>query len=196
MSRGLVLDPSLVVSLEVIPFLLKLVVKSPHEVTFDGPVVDVEGALTEAHDLVFWVVSGVNSAHAVLDVGVVAGHSLAVLTPWVRLLFGTVKVNSLGGHVGVWALNTGARTVSINISVGILEASEPGGANISGKRPLANPDGVLDAEGGAQGATIVITVGTDVTVGAPPGEVLMGVHDNVVHIIIFEEIVPVGSEAE
>ena len=49
---GLVLDPALVVGGDVVPSWLELVANSPHEVSLDSPVVDIESTLAETHDIV------------------------------------------------------------------------------------------------------------------------------------------------
>ena len=99
------------------------------------------------------------------------------------------------GHVGFGAGN--ALALAGSVCVSIVEAAEPVGADIGSERPLTDPDVVFDVLGMAHGATIFIAVGADVVVSTAPCEVLMGVHDNVLNVIVLEEIVPrVGIEVE
>jgi len=88
-------------------------------------------------------------------------------------------------------------TLTGGVSVGVVETSEPGGADVSGEGPFTNPDVVLDFLGVAHGATVLIAVSTDVAVRATPSEVLMSVHNNIPHVVVVEHVVPVvGVEVE
>lgn len=74
------------------------------------------------------------------------------------------------------------------ISVGsivIVKATEPHGADICSKRPFSDPDIVLNS------TEMSVTVGVTIAVGlnalrAPPGLIEMGVHDDVLHIVVRE----------
>lgn len=55
-SRSLVLDPALIVGVNVTPSRLKLVAHGPHEVALNIVVENVHSALSKAHDLVISVV--------------------------------------------------------------------------------------------------------------------------------------------
>ena len=161
--------------------------------SIDHAVEDVKGALTKAHNIVVIVEIGVDGAGTVLDGGVVALKTGRTVGAEVGVC--AVEIDSLGGHVRGRALNTLASTASI--SVGIVEASEPKGTDVGGEGPFTNPDGILDVLSHVHNRTVVIAVEADVSTALPPGEVLMSVHDNVFHIIIFEKIVPgVSIEAE
>ena len=184
--------------MDVVPPWLELVADSPHEVAFDSPVVDVECALAETHYVVILEEIRVHSAGAVLNDGVVTRLLLAILSIGSELSGGAIEVDSLFGEVGCGALDTLASSSRIDIGVGIVETTEPKSANISGKRPLSNPDVVLDIKGSAHGTTIAIAVSADIIVMTPPGVVLMSVHDYIVPtVFIGEHVVPVaGTEVE
>jgi len=69
-----------------------------------------------------------------------------VRSEWSQFVGGSVEVGSiLRTQVTVWAFNSGA--VKDQVGVGVIEASEPHGAGVSGKSPLTNPDVVLDVLG-------------------------------------------------
>ena len=76
------------------------------------------------------------------------------------------------------------------VRVGVVETAEPQSAYVSSKRPFSNPNVVLEVLSVAHVATILVAVGADVIVRSTPGEVLMGVHDNVLVVTVLEEIVP------
>lgn len=78
-------------------------------------------------------------------------------------------------------------------SIGVVETSEPESANIGSERPFSNPDVVLDVSGVGNVLTVLVAVLADITVLATPGKVLMGVHDNVLVVIVLEEVVPHAS---
>ena len=162
--------------------------------TLNVAVEDVHDALAEAHDLIVRVEGGVDGASAVLDGGVVAVKTGGA--EGAKLLgAGTVEVDAVLGHVTVGALDALALTGGVGVA--IVEATKPEGAHIGGEGPLTNPDVVLEVLGVADSATVLVTVGADVTMSTTPGEVLMGVHDNVLVIVIVEKIVPgVGIEVE
>ena len=142
----LLLDPALVVRLNVVPSGLEFVAHGPHEVTLDGSVEDVHGALAELHNLVVAVEVGVDGTLTVLDDGVVAAQTLSRGAVGAVHFSSAVEVNSLLGEVRGWAVDALAST--LGISVGVVEAAEPGCAHIGGEGPLAHPDVVFDV--GAQ----------------------------------------------
>jgi len=158
-------------------------------VAFNCPIEDIHNALTEAHDLIVGVEGRVDGAGTILNGRLATSQtSRAVGT---KILGSAVKVGTVLFHVSVRALNALALTRSI--SVGIVEATEPEGANISSKGPFTNPDIVFDVESGAHKATVLVTVGANIAVLATPGEVLMRVHHNVLVVIIGKELVPESS---
>jgi len=106
-----------------------------------------------------------------------------------------IEVGTLGGEVSLGALNALASKSSI--CVGIVEASEPSGTDIGSKRPLTNPDLVFDLFSHAHVLAIAVAEFANVTLAAPPGEVLVSIHHNVLVIVIGEQIVPgVGIKVE
>lgn len=184
--RSVLVDPTGVVSLGVAPTGLELVAHSPHEVALDVAVEDVHDTVTKAVDLVAWIVGGVHSACAVLDDGVVKRQ--ASLSEWAQNIGGAVEVSTILLQVGVGTLD--ALAIATGWGVGIVEASEPKGADIGGKRPFANPHIVLEVLSVADVAAVLVTVLTDVSVDAAPGEVLVCVHDDVLVVIVSKEVVP------
>jgi hypothetical protein len=93
-------------------------------------------------------------------------------------------------HVTVGAFNGLASELVFGVAV--VEASEPKSAHISGEGPLTNPDGVfevLDAPVSHVG-TVAVAVGANVVLSCPPGHVLVSVNDDVLHVVISEEVVP------
>ena len=65
------------------------------------------------------------------------------------------------------------------------------GAGVSGKRPLSNPDGVLNILGWFEALFVVITVCHDIWLEfSSKADVLMCVKDDIIHISIREEGVP------
>ena len=105
-----------------------------------------------------------------------------------QLLGSAVEIDSIILQVRVGALNTLARARGIR--VGVIETAQPQSADIGGEGPFSNPDVVFDIVGVAHGAAILITVSANIVVLATPGEVSMGIHDNILMIIVQEEIVP------
>lgn len=67
---------------------------------------------------------------------------------------------------------------------------EPHGAVVSGKGPLTNPDGILDPGGLRQDERIDLRVLVDGQKMRPEEHVQMGVHHNVVHVVVLEKAVP------
>jgi len=155
-------------------------------VALNVAVEDVHDAATKTLNLIVGVEARVDGAGAVRDSCV--GSTLSSRAIWSKSLSRAVKVDGLLLQVGVWALDALARARSIGI--GIVEATKPESANISGEGPLTNPHVVLEIVGVADSATIFITVLADIAVLATPCEVLVGVHHYVLVIIILEQIVP------
>ena len=183
---GLVLDPALVVGVDVVPARLELVFHGPHEVGLDCSVEDVKSALAKAHDLVLSVEVRVDGARTLTNGGVIAVEARAAVRA--RLGSSAIEVGALSWEVSLGALDalTGAR----GIGVGVVEATEPGGAHIGGKRPLTNPHGVLDVLGHVHDLAVVVAIEADVAALLPPGEVLVSVHNDILDVIVCEEIVP------
>ena len=186
-------NPAEVIGADVVPSWFELIADGPHEVTLNILVEDGHDALTETHDLVVSVEDGVDSALAILD-----GRLLEVetsLSVWAKRICCAVKVDGVLIQVRVWALD--ALAIARWTSVGVVETAEPGGANVGSEGPLSNPDVVLDVVGLADVGTVFIAIFANVTMGSTPGEILMSVHDDVLHIIVLEQIVPhVGIEME
>ena len=130
----------------------------------------------------------VNCALTFLDYCMVGCLGLTILTVRSQLSFSAVEVDSMLIQVRFWAVNTLACASSV--SVGIVETAEPGGADIRGEGPFANPEIVFYLSNIGNGASVVIAVSANIIVLAPPGEVLMSVHNNVLHVIVIEKIVP------
>ena len=98
-------------------------------------------------------------------------------------------------QVRVWALD--ALAIARWTSVGVVETAEPGSTDVGSEGPLSDPDGILDVVGLADVGTVFIAIVANVTMRSTPGEILMSVHDDVLHIIVLEQIVPhVGIEME
>ena len=190
LSHGVVLDPASIVGCLVLPSLFELVSHGPQEVSINVVVEDPHHALSEGHHIIIAEEGGVLGALSVLDGGQSVG------SVWSEHSSGSVEVSSSGLiKVSVWAVNPLA--VEGVWGVVVIESSQPGGADISGKGPLSNPDGVLEVGHVGHKASISIAVASNVLVGSPPGEILMGVHDHILNIIVLEEIVPgvwIGSE--
>jgi len=184
-GRGL-LDPAGIVGVDIVPSGFELVTDRPHEVAFNVSVEDVHDALTEAHDLVVSVPSGIDSACSVLNGGLTEVET--ILAEGAQSSSGTIEIGGLLIQVGVRALN--ALALAGCWSVSVVETSEPCGTDVGGKRPFTNPNVVLDVVSVGNVSTIFVTVVTNVSVSSTPSKVLMGVHDNVLMIIIIKEIVP------
>ena len=73
----------------------------------------------------------------------------------------------------------------------VVEATEPMGAVISSKRPLANPEWVFGGFRGVGNILSIILASFSHSVGLTPGLIDVGIHDDVVHVVISEHIVPV-----
>ena len=184
--RSVLVDPALVVGADVVPSGLELVAHGPHEVTLNVAVEDVHDASTETGDLVVSVVVRVDGAGAVRDGCVrLSKTSLAI---WAQSLSCAIEISGVLVKVGVWALNTLAGTCGVSVSV--VETAEPQGTDISGKRPFANPDVVLEVLCVLDVRAIFIAVLSDVAVLTSPGEILMSIHDNIFVVVILKEIVP------
>lgn len=150
-----VFDPALVIGSNVVPAILKLVAHSPHEMCLNSVVEDTEGALAERLHVILRVVIGVNRAHALLDKGEIA-QGLALETEGAHLVDSTVEIDTVLGHISLRALNalTGARCHK----VGVVEASEPGSADVGSEGPLTNPDIIFDILRDFKHITVGVTV--------------------------------------
>lgn len=101
-----------------------------------------------------------------------------------------VGTSSLG-HVSVWAINIFA--LVNNVRVVIVEATEPQSAGIESKRPFTNPDVILDVSGSTKTVLVVIAVSFSRAHITVPSLIEMGIHNNLVNIIISEHTVPAGA---
>jgi len=129
-------DPSLVVGIDVVPSVFEFVASGPKEVSGNMVVENLASAVSKILDIRLREEGGVASALSLLDHGAVA------LTPGAKSVSSAVKVNSvLLGEVRVGAVYPFA--VELVLSVGVVETSEPEGANVSRKSPLLNPHRVL-----------------------------------------------------
>lgn len=71
------------------------------------------------------------------------------------------------------------------------------GTWFSGKRPLSNPNWIFDVPAWVELSSKNVAVLPDLVLISCPGEILMGIHDNILHIIVVEEVVPdIGIKVE
>ena len=174
--------PALVVGCNVVPSWLDLVSAGPEEVSLNCVVPDVHRASSKDLDVVIGESVTVSGACSVLDVGSVTS------TVWSQDVGCSVEVNSdIIREVVVvcWALNSGASVIT-----SVVETSKPMGAWLGGEGPLTNPDWVLNIPAWVELSSKDVTVLPDLILVSSPCEVLMGVHDNILHVIIIEEVIP------
>lgn len=120
-----------------------------------------------------------------------------LFTEWTKQRTSSVEVDVVGlRQVAVRAVDLFA--LELVSSVAVVETTEPHSADISSKRPLTNPDGVLEVldSPASHVCTVVITVFPDIRLGCSPGHVLVNVDDDVLHVIIGEQIVPLISPGQ
>ena len=91
-------------------------------------------------------------------------------------------------HVGLRALNALAFVESWGCNV--VEAADPSRAVVCRKRPLADPDVILDLLSRLHGACILIAVGLNVVMREPEEHVLVRIYNNILMIIVGEQPVP------
>merc|ERR1712238_611577 len=91
-GRGL-LDPAGIVGVDIVPSGFELVTDCPHEVAFNVSVEDVHDTLTEAHDLVVSVPSGIDSACSVLNGGLTEVET--ILAEGAQSSSGTIEIGGL-----------------------------------------------------------------------------------------------------
>jgi len=169
---------------DVAPFVFHLVASSPKELAGNSVIKNVADTISKRLDLIIREEGGVASALSIPDGGAVA---LAIGS---KSGSSAVKVDSvLFGEVRVGAVYPFA--VELVLGVGVVESSEPEGADVSGEGPLSNPDGVLNSgEATTEVVSVVVAVAANIVLAFPPGHVLMSVHDNIFHIVVGEEVVP------
>jgi hypothetical protein len=116
------------------------------------------------------------------------------LTEGTKLRVSSVEVDVVGlGQVTVRAVNL--FTWECVRSIAVVKTTEPHSAGVSSERPLTNPDGVLKVRDAplSHVCTVVVTVRSDIGLGSLPSHVLVNVDDDVLHIIIGEQIIPLVS---
>ena len=183
---GVSSEPSSVVGFDVVPSWFQLVVSCPYELGLDVLVVGVEHAFTNLVDIRVAEICGVNWAFAFMD-----ASPLGAAAERSHDRGGSVEINSeLSWEVTLWAVNP-VVTRALWSRSSIVEATEPMGAIISGQGPFSNPDWVLNVLGvGLDERMVSVTTGLQ-GLWLVPGLVVMDIHDNVFHVVISEEVVPV-----
>jgi len=151
----------------------------------DSLVEYADNTLTKAHHLVFSIKGRVDCARTIFNNRMVAVQT----TRAVRTELGgsTIKIDGSLFKIGVRALN--ALTLTRSIAC-VIETSQPESTSVSGKRPFANPDVVLDLFGFAHKAFVIVTVTANVSVRTIPSKVSVGVHDNVLVVVVCKHVVP------
>jgi len=191
------IEVTLIISSDIVPSLLKLIVSSPHERGVVVLVDEFDCAVGELKHLgLIQDLLTIGPAHPIFN------QSLAIvpliLTKWSVL--GNCSVNGAVGGVSIrWALIVGIWTLDsfalgLVCCCGIVESEQPVSAVVSGESPLTHPD--LEFAGQVFGEIIVRDVPSaeffgvlDVS-GVPKSHVPMTVHSDLVPIAIWEELWP------
>mmetsp|Transcript_42725 Transcript_42725/g.65602 ORF Transcript_42725/g.65602 Transcript_42725/m.65602 type:complete len:431 (+) Transcript_42725:113-1405(+) len=149
-------QPAQVVSLHVVPSIFKFVSGGPKELS-GGVLIEVlKSALSDGLNLGLLEILRVGGALALLD----ASHLLVEGTEGSEDLSFSIKVM----FKIIWQISIGAvhpLAVSLGSDMAIVEASEPHAAVVSGKGPLAHPDGVVELISGLGevGVSFAILIG-------------------------------------
>jgi len=115
-------------------------------------------------------------------------------TEWSQHVNGSIEVDGeLVWEVGFWAVRPVVTSFKW-MHTAVVEATEPMGAVISSERPLAHPEWVLSGFCSIRNILIIILASFSDSVRLTPGLIDVGIHNDVLHIIIGEHVVPVIIE--
>lgn len=182
-------NPALVIGVNVTPSVLELVAEGPKEVTLDHIIHSRDSALTNNLDVSIIIDGRISGAFAFFNNRALVG------TERTEFSNSSVEISTSGfRHVGEGAVNHLAFVYQVRVVV--VESTEPHSAGIKSKRPLTNPDIVLDIIGGAETVVIVITVSLSGSLVKTPSLIEVVIHNNLVVIIISKHAVPASAVVE
>jgi hypothetical protein len=159
-------------------------VSSPEESSVQVLIISFESALGNGSNVIIGLITGVGWAFTLLDTNI----SWFMSTEWTKDISGSVEVNSDSvWKVRSWAVNPVAGVLWD--SIGIVETSEPGSANISSERPFSEPDFILPVA--SSSGLILVTLAEGIgSSDFPSGFIEVMVNSYFVDVIIVEKVIP------
>ena len=182
--RRILVDPTVVIGLQVAPARLKLVTESPHDVSINSAVVCIHDALADLSELIEREFGRVDRAHTV------SGDIDEVCTVWTLHVSLSIHVDTKRlSQVWLGALNPLASISPWRLAV--IEVIKPKCAGVSGKRPFAHPYLILVARKHGHMVLVLLANIVDCATIGIPSQVEVVVDNDVVCVGVGEEVIPV-----